>query len=149
MKLLLPKSSIINLQKSVKSEVGTNHQDEVDAIASYKKLLAQVKDEKVRAIIEEIMTDEKNHKYNLEAVKRYLAGDTSALDEDKLEKAVKPTKGNKSGAKLEEKYPGGKWVTMHGHHVYIMKNGKPAPETPMPEGAVKEAAKSPTPAPKT
>ena len=30
---------------------------------------------------------------------------------------------------MEKKYPGGKWVTIRGNHVYLQANGEPAPET--------------------
>jgi hypothetical protein len=33
------------------------------------------------------------------------------------------------GADMEAKYPGGHWVTERGRHVYIRKDGTPAPET--------------------
>lgn len=33
------------------------------------------------------------------------------------------------GRAMLQKYPGGKWVTMQGRHVYITKDGKPSPET--------------------
>lgn len=113
----------------IKSEVKENVAAEVKAVKDYVKLIANIKkyggSDKLVEVIEEIMADEKNHEANLKQVLKFLQGRKDALSEDKLEKSLN----------LEKKYPGGRWVTMHGHHVYVKKDGTPAKETPLPDSA--------------
>jgi hypothetical protein len=55
---------------------------------------------------------------------------------------IKGARSSGIGKEMEAKYPGGHWVTERGRHVYIMKNGKVAPETAPSTKAKAEPAKA-------
>lgn len=133
------------LQKAVQNKLSSNKQEvrfnikqEQDAIEDYQELLNHLKakgaNDRVMAVVKEIMDDEEDHEHNLQCLLRYIDGDETAFDE--LRKSL-----TKAKAIHKDLPKGGKWVTVEHHHVYVKDGRVLAGSIPSADGKYKKAGK--------
>ena len=121
------------LQKSLASDTDSNIKQEEHAIRDYQEMLKVAGSDRIRSAIQEILDDEKDHKHNLECIKRYLAGDKAALKDIKKAVIMNLVKG------IHKDLPdGGEWKTVKGRHIYV-KDGKVLAGSIPHEGDVRKA----------